>query len=204
VTTAVIDYGAGNLRSVANALRAAGEDRPMVTHAAEEVARADRILLPGVGAYGACIGALRARSGMVEALEEAVMRRGVPFLGICVGLQLLADSGHEFGVHQGLGWVSGRVVRLSPRDTTLPIPHIGWSAVRAAGTVRLAMPQWAYFVHSYHFEATDPDDVAAHADYGGPVVAAVRRGNIVGVQFHPEKSQAEGIGFLADFLAWKP
>ncbi|MFN3591129.1 MAG: imidazole glycerol phosphate synthase subunit HisH, partial [Thermaurantiacus sp.] len=201
MTTAIIDYGAGNLRSVANALRAAGEDRAFVTHVADEVARADRILLPGVGAYGSCIGALRALPGMVEALEAAVLRRAVPFLGICVGLQLLADFGHEFGKHAGLGWVPGAVTRLDPADAALPIPHIGWSEVCATGTGGPAMPRWAYFVHSYRFEAADPADVAAHADYGGPVVAAVRRGNVLGVQFHPEKSQRDGLAFLSCFLA---
>jgi glutamine amidotransferase len=204
VTTAVIDYGAGNLRSVANALRAAGEDRAMVTHCPDEVAAADRILLPGVGSYGACIGALRAQPGMVEALEQAVRRRGVPFLGVCVGLQLLADTGHEFGVHQGLGWVPGTVTRLAPEDPALPVPHIGWNEVRTTGSAAPAMPRWAYFVHSYRFEAADAADVVAHADYGGPVVAAVRRDNILGVQFHPEKSQADGLDFLAGFLAWTP
>lgn len=204
MTTAVIDYGAGNLRSVANALRAAGEDRAMVTHVPEEVAAADRILLPGVGAYGACIGALRALPGMVEAMEDAVQRRGVPFLGICVGLQLMADSGHEFGVHRGLGWVPGRVTRLAPDNPALPVPHIGWAEIHATGRAAPPLPRWAYFVHSYHFEAADPGDVVAEAEYGGPVVAAVRRGNMLGVQFHPEKSQAAGLAFLSAFLAWTP
>lgn len=203
MTTAVIDYGAGNLRSVANALAAAGEPAPRLTARPEEVLAADRIVLPGVGAYGACIAALRAIPGMVEALGEAVLARGRPFLGICVGLQLLAEEGHEFGTHAGLGWIVGRVTRLSPGDPALPVPHVGWSALETAGGP-FPLPGWAYFVHSFRLEAGDPGDVWATCDYGGPVVAAVRRGNILGVQFHPEKSQGEGLAFLAGFLRWRP
>ncbi len=204
MTTAVIDYGAGNLRSVANALAAAGEPAPLVTRKPEEAARADRIVLPGVGAYGACIAALGAVPGLVEALEDTVLARGRPFLGICVGLQLLAEEGHEFGIHRGLGWIAGRVTRLAPQDPALPVPHVGWRALIPCGSAPVRLPSWAYFVHSFRLEADDPADVVAACDYGGPVVAAVCRGNILGVQFHPEKSQAEGLAFLAGFLRWRP
>jgi glutamine amidotransferase len=203
VSTVVVDYGAGNLRSVANALGAAGEHDARVTREPAQVAAADRLVLPGVGAFGACMAALAAIPGMVEALERAVLGRGIPFLGICVGLQLLAGEGHEFGVHAGLGWVPGKVVRLAPENPRLAVPHIGWREVEATGSGPVTSG-WAYFVHSFRFEAEDAADVAAWCDYGGPVVAAIRRANILGVQFHPEKSQAEGLAFLARFLAWRP
>jgi glutamine amidotransferase len=176
----------------------------VVTSEPETVARADRILLPGVGAYGASVSALRAVPGLVDAMDEAVRQRGRPFLGICVGLQLLADAGHEFGTYQGLGWIAGQVTRLTPDDPALPVPHMGWRALKTHAVAGPRMPHWAYFVHSYRFEAEDAADIAATTDYGGPVVAAVGRGNILGVQFHPEKSQREGLAFLAGFLAWAP
>lgn len=203
MSTVVVDYGAGNLRSVANALHAAGETDVRVTGDPLEVAAANRLILPGVGAYGACIEALRMRPGMVEALETAVHRRAVPFLGICVGMQLMAEEGHEFGRHRGLGWIGGKVVRLAPGNPALAIPHIGWREVRATAAGPIASG-WAYFVHSFRLVASDPADVAAWTDYGGPVVAAVARANMLGVQFHPEKSQADGLALLGRFLAWRP
>jgi glutamine amidotransferase len=167
------------------------------------VAAADRLVLPGVGAFGACIGGIRAIDGLEGALAHAVRARGRPFLGICVGMQLLADEGHEFGVHRGLGWVPGSVRRLEPEDPRLKIPQIGWNAVvaRCPGPLR---DGWAYFVHSYAFAAGRPADIAAVTDYGGEVVAAVQRDTILGVQFHPEKSQRFGLALLARFLDWRP
>ncbi len=203
MTVLLIDYGAGNLRSAENALRAAGAADVAVTAAPERVRRAERLVLPGVGAFGQCIGAIRAISGLEEALAEAVLQKGRPFLGICVGMQLLATTGHEFGAHAGLGWIPGDVRRLAPADPSLRVPHMGWNSV----TVRqpgLVAPGWAYFVHSYAFAPAEPGDVLAETDHGGPVVAAVGRGPILGVQFHPEKSQAWGLAFLARFLAWRP
>jgi glutamine amidotransferase len=203
VTLALIDYGAGNLRSAENALRAAGATEVTVTADPGIVRRADRIVLPGVGAFGQCIGAIRACPGLEEALGEAVLARGRPFLGICVGMQLLASSGHEFGTHAGLGWIPGEVRRLEPADPALRIPHMGWNAVTVARP-GLVEAGYGYFVHSYAFHATNASDVLATTDHGGPVTAAVGRGNILGVQFHPEKSQAWGLAFLGRFLAWKP
>jgi glutamine amidotransferase len=200
MSVAVIDYGAGNLRSAARALTAAGAADVRVTGDPAEVARAARIVLPGVGAFGHCIGALRSVPGMVAALEDAVRGRGVPFLGICVGMQLLADTGHEHGVHQGLGWIGGSVRRMAPDG--LKVPQIGWNQIVPTaedGDGWLA-PGWGYFVHSYAFEASDPADIAASADYGGLFPAALRRGNIFGVQFHPEKSQRYGLALLSRWL----
>lgn len=203
MAVALIDYGAGNLRSAENALRAAGAASVTVTADPEAVRRAERIVLPGVGAFGQCIGAVRAIPGLEEALGEAVIARGRPFLGICVGMQLLATTGHEFGTHAGLGWIPGQVRRLEPANPGLRVPHMGWNevAVRRAGLVEQG---WAYFVHSYAFLADDGADVLATTDHGGPVTAAVGRGPILGVQFHPEKSQSWGLAFLARFLAWRP
>ncbi|WP_448582281.1 imidazole glycerol phosphate synthase subunit HisH [Thermaurantiacus sp.] len=199
----LIDYGAGNLRSAENALRAAGATDVTITADPEIVRRADRIVLPGVGTFGQCIGAIRACPGLEEALGEAVLGRGRPFLGICVGMQLLASLGHEFGVHAGLGWIAGEVRRLEPADRALRIPHMGWNevAILRPGLVEAG---YAYFVHSYGFHAADASDVLAITDHGGPVTAAIARGPILGVQFHPEKSQAWGLAFLGRFLAWSP
>lgn len=199
----LVDYGAGNLRSAANALLAAGCPAVDVTADPERVAAADRIVLPGVGAFGACIGAIRAIDGLEEALAHAVGVRGRPFLGICVGMQLLATSGEEFGTHRGLGWIAGRVTRLAPADRALKVPQIGWNEVAATVPGPLASG-WAYFVHSYAFAATHAADVAATISYGGEVVAAVQRDTVLGVQFHPEKSQRYGLALLARFLAWTP
>ncbi len=204
MTVALIDYGAGNLCSAARALEAAGAPRVAVTADPETVRTADRIVLPGVGAFGACAAALRAVPGLEAALREAVEARGVPFLGICVGMQLMAAEGHEFGVHRGLGWVPGVVRRMA--GPGLKVPQIGWNEVQPAGAAAagLIRPGHAYFVHSYALEAADPADVAAVVDHGGPRVAAVCRGNRLGVQFHPEKSQAYGLALIARWLGWNP
>ncbi|SDA22056.1 imidazole glycerol phosphate synthase subunit HisH [Sphingomonas sp. NFR15] len=199
MTLALIDYGAGNLHSVANALKAAGAEDIAITADADIVARADRIVLPGVGAFAACASALRAVPGLVEAMERRVRGDGVPFLGICVGMQLLAETGEEFGVHSGLGWVSGSVRRLSPADPAAKVPHMGWNDVVPVAEHPLIVPGEAYFLHSYAFEGAD---VVATSDHAGPVVAAIGRDNILGVQFHPEKSQAYGLAFLRRFLKW--
>jgi imidazole glycerol-phosphate synthase subunit HisH len=202
VTLALIDYGAGNLHSVHNALKAAGATDVAIAADPEVVFNADRIVLPGVGAFAHCIGALSAISGMVEALERRVRGDAVPFLGICVGMQLLADAGVEHGTTQGLGWIGGTVRAISPA-TGLKIPHMGWNDVAPQCTGLLERGE-AYFLHGYHFDAADEADVLATTDHGGALVAAVGRENIMGVQFHPEKSQAYGISFLRRFLEWMP
>jgi glutamine amidotransferase len=200
---ALIDYGAGNLRSVANALAASGADAT-ITADPETVARADRIVLPGVGAFGASSAALAAIPGMIDALHDAAVARAVPFLGICVGMQLMADAGEEMGVHAGLGWIPGTVRMLAPGDPSLKVPHMGWNDVAPARDHKLVPAGEAYFLHSYAFDVADPAHLLATTDHGGPVTAAVGRDNMVGVQFHPEKSQAYGLAFLARFLAWRP
>lgn len=209
----VVDYGSGNLHSALKALERAGRDAGRALEVGlaatgEEIAAADRILLPGVGAFRACKEGLAARSGVTEALEEAVFKRGKPFLGVCVGMQLLAEKGLEFGEHPGLNWLGGAVRLLTPSDPTLKIPHMGWNALNLLRPHPLfegmAPESQAYFVHSYHLVPERAEDVLAEADYGGPVTAAVGRGNIAGVQFHPEKSQAVGLRLLANFLNWRP
>lgn len=204
MTIALIDYGAGNLHSVHNALRKAGAENVVITADADVVAKADRIVLPGVGAFRACRDALVAIPGMVDAMNEAVNARGVPFLGVCVGMQLLADAGEEFGRHEGLGWIPGTVRLIEPADAAVKVPHMGWNDVALNGQPPLIEAGEAYFLHSYHFEAADPAHVAATTDHGGPLVAAVARDTIIGCQFHPEKSQRYGLAFLARFLDWKP
>ena len=204
MTLALIDYGAGNLHSVANALKAAGADDVTITADADVVARADRIVLPGVGAFGACAAALRAVDGMVEAIERRVRGEGAPFLGICVGMQLMADIGEEMGDHAGLGWIPGRVRLLTPSDPAAKVPHMGWNDVRPAHPHPLIVGGEGYFLHSYAFEAEDDADVAATSDHAGPVVAAIARDTMMGVQFHPEKSQRYGLDLLARFLEWRP
>ena len=201
-TIALIDYGAGNLRSVENALRAAGGD-PIVTADPDLVARADRVVLPGVGAFAACMGGLEAIPGMIEAMDSAVHGRGVPFLGVCVGMQLLADAGHEHGRTAGLGWIGGDVRLMTP-GADYKVPHMGWNDVTPAREHKLIVPGEAYYLHSYVFELDDEADCLATTDHGGPITAAVGRNNVVGVQFHPEKSQAYGLAFLKRFLEWKP
>lgn len=201
---ALVDYGAGNLRSVENALRAAGAADVAVTADPAVVRGADRIVLPGVGAFAACMGALSAIPGMVDALNEAVRGRGRPFLGICVGMQLLADAGEEHGRHPGLGWIGGTVRPLMPADPALKVPHMGWNDVRPTIAGGAIEPGEAYYLHSFAFDVADPAHLAATTDHGGPVTAAVARDTIIGVQFHPEKSQAYGLAFLARFLGWRP
>ena len=210
---ALIDYGSGNLRSAAKALqRAAGENGIVldlnVTDRAEDAVAADRIVLPGVGAFADCHRGLSALDGMVEALDEQVLRRGKPFLGICVGMQLMASIGREYGEHPGLGWIAGAVEKLRPQQAGLKIPHMGWNALR----IRRQHPlldnlgdgAHAYFVHSYHMVPQDDAAILADTDYGGRVAAALGRDNMVGTQFHPEKSQATGLTLLANFLRWNP
>ncbi|SEK99108.1 imidazole glycerol phosphate synthase subunit hisH [Sphingomonas palmae] len=203
MTLALIDYGAGNLHSVENALRAAGCTDLTVTADADTVARADRIVLPGVGAFGACATALRGVPGMVEALEQRVRREGAPFLGICVGMQLMAEAGEELGTHAGLGWVSGRVRLIDAAGTDAKVPHMGWNDVVPTRAHPLIAPGEAYFLHSFAFQGDD-SDVIATTDHAGAVTAAVARDNMVGVQFHPEKSQRYGLALLDRFLKWRP
>jgi glutamine amidotransferase len=182
----------------------------VVTDAADVIA-ADRIVLPGDGAFRDCVEALRGRPGLVAALDRRVRREGVPFLGICVGMQLLAREGTENGIVPGLGWLDGRIERIAPADRALKVPHMGWNTLEKrrehpalAGLTFGESGQHAYFLHSYHYTAADPADVLAVAGYGGPVTAIVGRGNILGTQFHPEKSQAFGLALLANFLRWQP
>ncbi len=202
MAVALIDYGAGNLRSAANALEAAGASRVDVTDDPAVVLAAERIVLPGVGAFGACAAALREIPGMEEALNKAVIEARVPFLGICVGMQLMAAEGHEFGQHKGLGWIGGAVRRMSP-EAGLKVPQIGWNEVEPSPD-SVVEPGYAYFVHSYAMQPDDPADIAATSVYGGSIVAAVQRDNMLGCQFHPEKSQAYGLALLRRWLAWKP
>lgn len=199
---ALIDYGAGNLHSVHNALRAAGAMDVVVTADPGAVLSADRIVLPGVGAFAHCMGALSAIDGMIEAMEQRVRQVGVPFLGICVGMQLLANAGVEHGTTQGLSWINGTVRAIEPA-AGLKIPHMGWNDVAPTRTELLEEGE-AYFLHGYHFDSADNADVLATTDHGSSIVAAIGRDNIIGVQFHPEKSQAYGINFLTRFLKWKP
>ncbi len=204
---ALIDYGAGNLHSVHNALKASGAEHVAVTADPELVRGARRIVLPGVGSYRACMHGLSGIPGMVEALEERVLKDGVPFLGICVGMQLLATRGLEHGTTQGLGWIAGDVKRIERTDPAIKVPHMGWNDVVPAhhhdGSELLEAGE-AYFLHSYHFEPEEGHHVAAMTDHGGGLVAAVARDNILGVQFHPEKSQKYGLELLARFLEWDP
>jgi glutamine amidotransferase len=211
--TAIIDYGSGNLRSAAKAFeRAAGEsgvaDNIIVTSRPDEVALADRVVLPGVGAFADCRRGLAAVPGLEDALVEAVIGRGRPFLGICVGMQLMAERGREFETVEGLGWIPGEVVAIEPADPTLKIPHMGWNELApcAAHPVLDGLPAGthAYFVHSFELRPVRPADLLAETDYGGPLVAAVGHDNLVGTQFHPEKSQQAGLRLIANFLRWRP
>ena len=212
---AIIDYGSGNLRSATKAFERAAREAGVaadidLTSDAERVRTADRIVLPGVGAYADCRAGLDAVPGMVEAVEEGV-KAGKPFLGICVGMQLMADRGLEKTVTPGFGWIAGDVKEIEPSDPALKIPQIGWNTIHVkrdhplfAGIATGEDGLHAYFVHSYHLAAAREDDVVAVADYGGPVTAAVARGNVAGTQFHPEKSQALGLALIGNFLKWKP
>ena len=205
---ALIDYGSGNLRSAEKALARAGASEIAVTSDPAVVAKAERIVLPGVGAFADCMAGVKSIPGMIEALEASVLKRGRPFLGICVGMQLLANVGREFGDHAGLGWIAGEVVRLAPTDPALKVPHMGWNELTIARPhpllAGIVSGAHVYFVHSYEFRARDASDVLATTDYGGALSAMIARGNIAGTQFHPEKSQAMGLRLLKNFLNWKP
>ncbi|MBH0238772.1 imidazole glycerol phosphate synthase subunit HisH [Methylobrevis albus] len=219
MTVAIIDYGSGNLRSASKAFERAARDigyagAVVVTADPDVVARADRIVLPGVGAFADCRRGLGAVSGMTEALTDAVLGRGRPFFGICVGQQLMAGRGLEKETTEGLGWIPGDVTLLRPSDPALKVPHMGWNTIDLtdAGAAHPVLAELstgetglhAYFVHSYHLAAVDPAHVLARADYGGPVTAIVGRDTMIGTQFHPEKSQRLGLGLIANFLAWAP
>jgi imidazole glycerol-phosphate synthase subunit HisH len=213
MTVAIVDYGSGNLRSAAKAFeRAAREtgtnERVVVTSSPAEVAAADRIVLPGVGAFADCRAGLYGVAGMVDTLQREVIDRGKPFLGICVGMQLMATRGVEYGVHTGLDWIAGDVVRIEPADRTLKIPHMGWNELLDLKAHPLldgiAANEHAYFVHSFHLEAEKAETVLATTEYGGRLTAMVGRDNLAGTQFHPEKSQATGLRLIGNFLRWKP
>ncbi len=213
---AIIDYGSGNLRSAVKAFERAARDHHIdaeiiLTDRPEVVAQADRVVLPGVGAFADCRAGLRAVTGMEDALRDVVDNHARPFLGICVGMQLMSSRGLEKTVTEGFGWIEGDVVEMTPDDPALKIPQIGWNTL----TLKRPHPLFdgiatgpdglhAYFVHSYHLAARHPEDVIAVTDYGGPMTAFVGRDNKVGAQFHPEKSQALGLALLANFLRWKP
>jgi len=210
--TVLVDYDSGNLHSAEKAFqRMAAEGnggQVLVSQRPEDVARADRIVLPGDGAFPACRRALGAFGGLFEAIDEAVSRRAVPFLGICVGMQMLADWGREYHDTPGFGWIGGEVVRITPQDAGLKVPHMGWNdlVIDQPHPVLegIATGEHAYFVHSYKFRVTDPAQRLAHVEYGGDVTAIVGRDTIVGTQFHPEKSQATGLRLIANFLRWRP
>ncbi|MFG1378402.1 imidazole glycerol phosphate synthase subunit HisH [Xanthobacter autotrophicus] len=215
MSVAIIDYNSGNLHSAAKAMERAaldvGAERVVVTSDPEIVRTADRVVLPGVGAFADCRAGLDAVPGMVEAMTEAVKDRGRPFLGICVGLQLLAERGLEHGVTAGLGWIRGEVERIAPSDPELKIPHMGWNTLQTAREHPLlaGIPTGegglhAYFVHSYHLKPADGIDLVATTDYGSTITAMVARDNVAGTQFHPEKSQRLGLALLANFLKWHP
>lgn len=211
-TVALIDYGSGNLRSAEKALArvAAGVGTGheiVVTADPTQVEAAERIVLPGVGAFADCMRGVSSIPGMIAVLEDKVLKRGTPFLGICVGMQLLAEVGREHGDHKGLGWIPGDVVKISPRDANLKIPHMGWNALSLDATHPMTREMNAadvYFVHSYCIRPSNRAQVLATTDYGGEIAAIVGRDNIIGTQFHPEKSQAIGLAFLERFLTWRP
>jgi glutamine amidotransferase len=211
---AIVDCGSGNLRSATRALEHAAADggiraEVVVTQSPEAVLAADRIVLPGQGAFASCLAGLNAVDGLRQALEEAVRAQGKPFFGICVGMQLMADVGEEHGRYPGFGWIPGHVVPLRPSDPSLKIPHMGWNSLEIrmpAHPVLANLPAdpHVYFVHSYQLSPTNPGDCLATTDYGGPVTAIVGRDNLIGTQFHPEKSQAVGLIMLQQFLKWEP
>ena len=210
---AIVDYGSGNLRSAAKAFERAARENEIraevnVTSAPEAVAAADSIILPGVGAFADCRRGLMAVPGLEAALHEAVRIRARPFLGICVGMQLLADAGHEFETVEGLGWIGGDVAPIEPADTGLKIPHMGWNEIEPRSAhpllAGLGGGAHAYFVHSYHFRVAAAADLAATTDYGGSLAAVIGRDNLAGTQFHPEKSQEAGLRLIRNFLRWRP
>jgi len=209
---AIVDYKMGNLASVKNAFAKLGKDT-VVESEPQKFQEYDKLILPGVGAFGDCAQGLQAVEGMNEALEEAVIKQGKPFLGICVGMQLLAQTGLEHGRHEGLGWIQGTVKAIEPNDPALKIPHMGWNTLNICSdevhpllhNIKTGSEgEHAYFVHSYHFKTKNPADDLAETQYGGRVTAMVGRDNIVGVQFHPEKSQKMGLKLIENFLNWKP
>ena len=216
MSVAIVDYGSGNLHSAAKAFeraaRESGQGQPVVvTGDPDAVSRADRIVLPGVGAFADCRRGLDEIPGMIDALEQTVRKKGKPFFGICVGMQLMAEQGREYRITPGLGWISGEVDRITPSDPGLKIPHMGWNTLNmltdhpvAEGIPLGPDGLHAYFVHSYQLNTTRDADLIAQADYGGPVTAIVGRDNMVGTQFHPEKSQRLGLALIANFLKWKP
>lgn len=213
MTTVIVDYESGNLHSAEKSFQRmaaeTGRGGPVVVSAdPEAVRRAERIVLPGVGAFGDCRAGLDAIPGLFEAIETRAIRDGVPFLGICVGQQMMATVGREFGDHPGFGWIPGEVVRLAPADPSLKVPHMGWNALEITGAhpvlAGIASGDHAYFVHSYHLIPEAPAHRLATVDHGGPVTAVVARDNLIGTQFHPEKSQATGLRLIANFLAWRP
>lgn len=210
--TVLIDYDSGNLHSAEKALQRmateTGAGAVLVSSRPEDVARADRIVLPGDGAFPSCREALDRFSGLFEAIDDAVTRRARPFLGICIGMQMMATRSTEYRDTEGFGWIGGQVVRITPGDAALKVPHMGWNDLIIdhphpvlAG---IETGQHAYFVHSYHFQVTNPAERLAHCDYGGDITAIVGRDTMVGVQFHPEKSQAMGLRLIANFLNWRP
>ena len=216
MSVAIVDYGSGNLHSAAKAFERAAQDlgrgrQIIVTRDPAVVAKADRVVLPGVGAFADCRRGLDAVDGMVAALDEAVRQKGRPFFGICVGMQLLAERGREYEMTDGLGWIAGEVDRITPTDVALKIPHMGWNTLNVVRPhallegLRLGPDGLhAYFVHSYQLNPSSRTDLVAEADYGGPVTAVVARGNVFGTQFHPEKSQRFGLALIANFLKWQP
>lgn len=218
-TIAIIDYGSGNLRSAAKAFEHTLQNlnlttRVIITDKADDVASASRIVLPGQGAFGDCMNGLRKVDGMVEALTEAVLHRGTPFLGICVGMQLLATRGLEFGTHEGLGWIPGDVKKMMPSDHNLKIPHMGWNEVIYPDSAHPVLQSITkktdgsyrdfYFVHSFVFDCKNADHVAGWCDYGGRFPAVVCKDNMIGTQFHPEKSLQAGLDLIRGFIQWKP
>jgi glutamine amidotransferase len=212
MSTVLVDYESGNLHSAEKAFqrmaRETGLSRVIVSSRSEDVIAADRIVLPGDGAFPACKRALEARAGLHEAIVEAVERKGRPFLGICVGMQMMARAGTEYETVPGFGWIDGEVVRIAPADPALKVPHMGWNDLKITGAHPvldgLATGDHAYFVHSYHMEVASPGQLLATADYGGPVTAIVGAGTTLGTQFHPEKSQGPGLRLIANFLRWTP
>jgi imidazole glycerol-phosphate synthase subunit HisH len=216
MSVAIVDYGSGNLHSAAKAFERAARDcgygEPIVvTSDPDQVARAERVVLPGVGAFADCRRGLDAVDGMVDALNTRVRHQGRPFLGICVGMQLMAERGREYEVTAGLGWIPGEVDRITPSDPDLKIPHMGWNTLNPVRPHKLmegipvgAEGLHAYFVHSFHLKTAERASLVAEADYGGPVTAIVGRDTVVGTQFHPEKSQRLGLKLIANFLQWKP
>lgn len=216
MSVAIIDYGSGNLHSAAKAFERASRSfeepqKIVVTRDPEIVFRADRIVLPGVGAFADCRRGLEALDGMIEAMSEAVRQKARPFFGICVGMQLMAERGREYEVSDGLGWIAGAVEKIQPDDPSLKVPHMGWNTLEVVNDHEIlrGLPLGdkglhAYFVHSYHLHTARPDELIARAHYGGPVTAIVGRETMIGTQFHPEKSQRFGLALIANFLKWKP